>query len=183
MKILAVHGSPRNAGNTETLIKEALRGAGEPDADVYAVNDLSMMGCQGCMGCRVEGSDGCVVDDAMQDLYPKLLEADAVIMGSPVYYGEITGQMKAFMDRWYALRDFERKLRIKSGKKALFIVTQGADRPDWYKTVTERLDKVLEKYGMDVEVLVAPGLEGKSDAASRPELMKAAFDAGKRLKV
>ena len=78
------------------------------------------------------------------------------------------------MDRWYSLRDWERKLRIKPGKRALIIITQGADKPDWYKTMTERLTKVLDKYGMDTEVLVAPGLEGKSDAAGDDELLKAA---------
>ncbi len=70
MKILAVLGSARRNGNTETLIKEALRGAGEGhDVTFRVLSELNIFGCQGCRGCRLKDSEGCIFHDAMQDLY------------------------------------------------------------------------------------------------------------------
>ncbi|HEX9860286.1 MAG TPA: flavodoxin family protein [Nitrospirota bacterium] len=181
MKILAVLGSARRGGNTETLMREALKGAGAPDTSIHAVSEMGIAGCLGCMGCRMPDSEGCVVDDDMGGLYRLLIDADAIILGAPIYYGEVTGQMKVFMDRWYALRDSGRNLRIPTGKKVLFIVTQGAEKENTYDTVSTRLKRVLEKYGMHAEVLVASGLEGKADASERPDLLEKAFRAGKRL--
>lgn len=181
MKILAVLGSARRGGNTETLIKEALRGAGEPDAEVFALAEMKIVGCQGCKGCKLPGSDGCIFADDMQILYEKMKEADAIVLGSPIYYGEVTGQMKSFMDRWYALKDGEGNIRMPKGKKALFIVVQGATVEDWYDHTLKRLAKVVSKYGMEPEILVAPGVESKGEAKKNKELMKKAFLAGARL--
>jgi len=180
--ILAVLGSARKNGNTEQLVREALRGAGtDPETEVYRLNDMKLFGCQGCKGCKLPGSDGCILQDEMQILYERMKKADAVILGSPIYYGEVTGQMKIFMDRWYGLRDGDRKLRMPSGRKLLFIMVQGADVEDWYKSTVERLKKVITRYDFDVEVLVAPGLEGRGEASEHPEIMKKAFLAGARL--
>ena len=181
MTILAVCGSARKGGNTETLVRESLKGAGADGAEINILSEMDISGCIGCAACRAEGAEGCVVEDDMQALYEKLRDADALILGSPVFYGEVTGQMKCFMDRWYALRAGDRSLRIRSGVKALFILVQGADGPERYSCAVNRLNKVMSSYGMDAQVLVAPGLEGKGAAAEHPELLKAAFDAGKRL--
>jgi len=180
--ILAVLGSARKNGNTEQLIREALRGAGAgTDAEVYRLNDMKIYGCQGCKGCKVHGSDGCILQDDMQAIYEHMKTANAVILGSPVYYGEVTGQMKVFMDRWYGLRDGEGNLRMPEGRKLLFIMVQGAEQEDWYKSTVARLKKVIDRYGFDTEILVAAGLEGKGEASERPDIMKKAFLAGARL--
>ncbi len=108
-------------------------------------------------------------------------EADAIVLGSPIFYGEVTGQMKSFMDRWYALRDHDKKLRIPSGKRVLFIVVQGADDPHRYARTVERLEKVLKSYEMEPRMLVAAGLEKKNEASNSPELMESVFKAGSEL--
>jgi len=181
MNILAVLGSARRGGNTETLIKEALRGAGEPDAEVFALSEMAIVGCQGCKGCKLPDADGCILADDMQILYEKMKQADALILGSPIYYGEITGQMKSFMDRWYALKDGKGKVRMEKGKKALFIVVQGATVEDWYQHTLDRLAKIISRYGMTPDVMVASGIEARGDAAGNRDLMKKAFVAGARL--
>ena len=169
MKILAILGSARKGGNTHTLIKEALKGAGAAKGTkVYDLSRMDIHGCMGCLGCRVDGSDGCILKDEMQVLYKAIKDADAIILGSPIYYGEVTGQMKTFMDRWYALRDHNRNLRLAEGKKALFILTQGAEGADRYSSVAERLTRVLESYKMKTAIVVFPGLE-KNGAAKKDE--------------
>lgn len=182
MKILAVLGSPRREGNTEILIREALKGVGEADVLFHALSETDYSGCKGCASCRVEDAEGCIIDDDMQRLYKDMAECDAWVLGSPVYYGEVTGQMKCFMDRWYSLKDHERKLRIPSGKHVLFILVQGAAGEDRYANVASRLEKVLKSYEMRPEILVAPGLEEKGAATEAEAVKEKARLAGARLK-
>ena len=182
LKMLAVLGSARRGGNTETLMREAMRGAGAGEnTEVRVLSEMNVNDCQGCGGCRLDGSDGCIFDDDMQGLYREMKEADLIILGSPIYYGELTGRMKSFMDRWYALRDGKRGLRIAPGKKVLFIITQGAVEEDRYKDVVRRVEKVLASYEMKPVMLVAPGIEKKGTVNGRPELLLKAFEAGERL--
>jgi hypothetical protein len=89
--------------------------------------------------------------------------------------------MKSFMDRWYALRDHDKKLRLSPGKRALFIVVQGAEDPHRYGRTVERLEKVLKSYEMAPRILVAAGLEKKNEAAGNPAIMESAFKAGTEL--
>jgi len=182
VKVLAVLGSARRKGNTETLMNEAIKAIGDrAKVTLRVVEEMTVHGCQGCKGCRIPGADGCIFMDDMQTLYTEMKEADALILGSPVYYGEVTGQMKCFMDRWYALRDGERRLRMASGKKVLFILTQGAPTNDRYHAALDRLTKVLTSYDMVPDIVVAAGVEKKGDARKRPELLEAARKGGEWL--
>jgi len=179
MRVIGILGSARRGGNTETMMKEAFRGAGSTvEGALFVLEEMNIHGCQGCRGCRVEGSDGCIFEDDMQEMYAEMGAADALIMGSPIYYGEVTGQMKSFMDRWYALRDKDRKLRIAPGKRVLFIAVQGAEGTGRYQHTLDRIKKTLTSYEMKPEVLVAHGVEKKGAVNDRPELLEAAFRAG-----
>jgi len=99
MRVLGIVGSPREGGNTEIMMAEALASAKESGAEVEMMTlaGKQISGCQGCQSCKKTGK--CVIDDDMQMFYSKLVEADAIILGSPVYFWGITGQMKVFMDR------------------------------------------------------------------------------------
>ncbi|HEY3347060.1 MAG TPA: flavodoxin family protein [Nitrospirota bacterium] len=183
MKVAVFVGSARRKGNTEVLIRQAMKGAGCPDGQkITFLSDVDFKGCFGCGACRGEGAHGCVVEDGMQRLYEEIKAADALILGSPIYYGEISGQMKSFMDRWYAFRAKDRSLRVKPGKKVLFLLTQGAEGEDRYINPINRLKKVLSGYEMLPEVLVADDIEEKGSAAEKPELLERLLQAGKRLK-
>ncbi len=89
MKIIAISGSPRRGGNTETALHEALAAAGvaRPEEAIIRLNELVFRGCQGCYGCRAPGSAGCVVPDGMEQVYRAVAAADVVLLGSPIYYG------------------------------------------------------------------------------------------------
>ena len=115
MRVLGISGSPRVGGNTEIMVKEALEGARLSGAEVEFVSlaGKSIGGCEACAECGKGGK--CVIDDDMQDLYPKLVAADAVIIGSPVYFGMITAQTKALVDRTYFLTKTGRRLENKVG--------------------------------------------------------------------
>ena len=181
MKVLAVCGSARKEGNTATLIREALAGAGAADTEVVFVSELVMSGCTGCRGCRKENATGCIVKDDLVGLYDAIKAADAIIIGSPIYYGEVTGQTKCFMDRWYALRDKDRILRMPEGKKWAFLLVQGAEGSEHYAHTASRLRRIMQAYGMDAEVMVFPGLEEKGAAKGAEDALERAHKAGARL--
>ncbi len=115
MRVIGVSGSPRENGNTDIIVKAALEGARLAGASVEFIG-LSGKRIEGCRACTQCGEGGvCSINDDMQGLYPKLTEADAIIVGSPIYFGMITAQAKAFIDRTYFLAKTGRRLENKVG--------------------------------------------------------------------
>ena len=178
MKVVAISGSPRPLGNTEILIKKVLEGMAMGDVEIIRINDLNIKGCQGCKSCREEGATGCVNNDDMQKIYPKIIEADVIIIGSPIYYGYLTGQTKCFIDRWYAFRDYNKELRFKKGKKCVFLLVQGAPGRDRYEEVITDIRHIFTKYGMDLNIIVADGVEEKGSVLKKDDILQEAFIRG-----
>jgi len=113
MKILAISFSPRKNGNTMAILEEALRGAKDANADVelYSVSGKTIQPCDGCRSCAATAK--CHVNDDMQDLYEKIVGADGIIFGTPIYFWGMTGQAKTVMDRTIALNQPGRNLTNK----------------------------------------------------------------------
>lgn len=103
VKVLALTGSPRKGGNTETLVAAIMAGAAQAGAECETVrlSDLKISPCIGCGGCTKTGR--CVIFDDMQGLYDKLAAADVICLASPIYFYGLTAQTKAFIDRLQAL--------------------------------------------------------------------------------
>ena len=102
MKVLGIVCSPRREGNTEILVQEALAGAGDCGAkgELLAVWDKDIKPCDGCRSCIKTGK--CHIKDDMQEIYPKFLDTDGIIWGTPVYFYSVTAQAKILIDRLYA---------------------------------------------------------------------------------
>jgi len=96
MKVLLICGSPRN-GNTQAMLEKVAEGAKEGGAETEMVL-LRKLDIKHCIGCKSETGE-CSIPDDMQKLYPKLLEADVLVFGTPAYYDNVTGIFKDFMDR------------------------------------------------------------------------------------
>jgi len=113
MKILAISGSPRIKGNTVTILEEALKGAQDEKAEVelYSVSGKNIQPCDGCRACARTGK--CHIKDDMQELYDKIITADGIIFGTPIYFWGMTGQAKTVMDRTIALNQPGRNLTNK----------------------------------------------------------------------
>lgn len=113
MKILGIVCSPRKEGNTEILINEALKEAKKYGAkiEIIKINEMNILPCDGCGSCHTAGK--CRIDDDMQSLFDKLVDVDGIILGSPVYFWSVSGQAKIFMDRTYALRYPNHRLKNK----------------------------------------------------------------------
>jgi multimeric flavodoxin WrbA len=106
-RIVIVVGSPRRAGNSASLAEEVAAGAEAAGAQVetFRLHELEINPCDACDACQGEPYRGCIVEDDMQALYPKLWEADALVIASPIYWFTVSAQTKLFMDRGYALID------------------------------------------------------------------------------
>lgn len=182
MKVTAFVGSPRPGGNTEVLVREALQGAEDAGAETALVylNDAAFLDCQGCGFCNESGE--CKLEDDMAGLYPMIEEADGIILGSPVYFGMVSGITKSFIDRWYAFMGPEFSSRLRPGKKAAIILAQGDPNADVYGPMATHLAVTLEFFGIEVAApLVGAGLIDIGDAAKNKELMQRAYELGRRL--
>jgi multimeric flavodoxin WrbA len=104
MKVIAFNGSPRKKWNTATLLEKALEGAASQGAktELFHLYDLNFKGCISCFACKTRGGKSygrCAVKDDLTPIFRKIGKADAVILGSPIYFGSVSGEMKSFMER------------------------------------------------------------------------------------
>ena len=102
MKALAINGSPRPGGNTETLLKKVLAPleAAGWSTEYLRIGGKPVRGCMACMKCGEKRNGRCVIEgDAVNDCLEKMFAADAIILGSPTYFSDVTAEMKALIDR------------------------------------------------------------------------------------
>ncbi|VFQ45004.1 flavodoxin family protein [Desulfoluna butyratoxydans] len=104
MKVLAVNGSPRKKWNTATLLEKALEGAASKGAETELVHlyDLDYKGCRSCFACKQKDSKSygaCAVKDGLAPVLKGIRDIDALVLGSPIYFGRVTGEMRSFMER------------------------------------------------------------------------------------
>ncbi len=104
MKIIAFNGSPRKDWNTATLLNNVLEGAASQGAETELIHlyDFHYKGCMSCFACKVSGGISygkCAVNDDLKPIFQKVENADSIILGSPIYFGALTGEMRAFLER------------------------------------------------------------------------------------
>jgi multimeric flavodoxin WrbA len=104
-KVIAINGSSRKNGNTATLLQNTLDGAKSQGAETEFVHltDLKYQGCISCFACKRKNTKyigKCVLNDDLSPILEKAMAADAIILGSPIYVGDITGMMRSFMERF-----------------------------------------------------------------------------------
>ncbi len=175
MKILGLSCSPRKEGNTVLLLNQALRGAKNEGADteLYSVAGKDIKPCESCRSCNQTGF--CSIKDDMQELFEKLLSADGIIYGSPIYFYGITAQAKAIMDRTISFNRPERSLANKVGG---VIVTAGSlgiiqGLKDLYFYMVTR-QMIPANY-----VAAYPGSKG--ELLKMEKCMKATFELGQQM--
>ena len=106
MRVIAFNGSPRLRSTTATLLRKALEGAAWKGAETEFIHldSIRMKGCLSCFACKLRGGSSygrCKQRDGMTPLYAKIEAADAIILGTPIYFGSVTAQAKLFLDRLY----------------------------------------------------------------------------------
>jgi len=100
-KVIAINGSAKKEGNTARMLHtvlEACAAAGH-ETEFYQAGGRAVRGCTDCRACRKHHPGRCAIDDWINELYPKMAEADAIILGSPTYFSDLTPELKAVIDR------------------------------------------------------------------------------------
>ena len=180
-RILGVVGSPRSRGNTHLLVSRILEGAEQEGAtvDLLSLRDFEILECDGCHACW-KGKP-CCKDDDMLDLYPRIIESDALVFGTPVYWYGPTALMKGFIDRFVYFNCPENRQRIR-GKRAAIAVPfeeEGIEMADLVVAFFERSLRYLE---MElIGRVLAPGVTRRGEIAEKPDKLGEAYDLGRRL--
>ncbi len=179
--VLVFKGSPRENGNSSILADQAAEGARASGADVevYSLHRMNIRPCDACDTCQETGV--CVLKDDMQTLYPKLIQADAIVIASPIYWFTMSAQTKLFVDRWYALESSAGNPL--KGKQFGILLTYGDTDPyssgainairtfqDMFRYMGANLGGVVYGTAMDI-----------GDAQKQPELMERAFQLGQKI--
>jgi multimeric flavodoxin WrbA len=153
MKIVCLKGSPRKEGNSSTIAEHFLAAAAGAGAETvsFELNSLKYRGCQGCYACK-KTLDRCILEDDLTEVLEAVREADMMVLASPVYYGDVSGQLKCFIDRTfsYLTPDYvtsKNPSRLPPGKGLVFILTQGNPDPKLFDDIHPRYEKFLKWYG------------------------------------
>lgn len=149
-KIVIFNASPRKNGYTAKLLEQVGKGAKSKGAEVieFDLNDSGIHGCQGCYYCRTH--DGCAIKDYLQPMYEAIKEADAIVFGSPIYYYQITGQAKVWLDRTFPMVGDNFAPRH-SGKKLITIFAQGSSNPEMAADGIKAVNNIFAAYGWKLE--------------------------------
>lgn len=176
-KVLILSGSPRKGGNSDLLCDEFARGAREAGHDVEKIFIASkhIAPCRGCYYCSEHGGK-CVQDDGMAEILQKMIDADVLVLASPVYFYSVSGQLKAVIDRtvarWEEVKD----------KEMYYIVTM-ADKEEGSAATTlacmhgyaECVDGARE-----MGKIIAGGVYERGAVKDKPA-MREAYEMGKNI--
>jgi multimeric flavodoxin WrbA len=186
MKIIGFIASPRKEGNTAWIINKILEGATEQGAETQSwyFSDLDIKPCQSCYGCK-KGDRGCIINDDMQKLYGAIEHADALVLGSPVYMGQMSAQAKIFTDRLFARFSprfspyFKEENAAK--KKLILVFNQGNPDSGMFQLYFDYTKKMFQLLEFDVkEVQVVAGMRNEA-AHERKDLHTVMKDIGSSL--
>ena len=117
MKVLALNGSARKEWNSATMLRYAAKGAKEAGAEVTLIHlyDLTYKGCTGCHSCKLldgKSFGRCAMKDDLTAVLTQAIEADVLLMSSPIYFNDVTGMLRAFLERlWFPAITYEKERR------------------------------------------------------------------------
>ncbi|AGK97546.1 flavodoxin family protein [Clostridium pasteurianum] len=192
MKILAINGSPRKNKNTATLLNKALEGAASHGADTELIHlyDYNYKGCVSCFACKMKNGKSygkCGFNDDLTPILEKAAKADAIILGSPIYFQGVTGAMRSFLERlMFPYSKYDKNYSSIFGKKILtgFIYTMNVTNDQMkefrYKENLKFVEEDMERIFGTFESLAVNDTYQFNDYS---KYVVTAFDEKKKAKV
>ncbi|MCD4655885.1 flavodoxin family protein [bacterium] len=188
MKIVCINGSPHKTGNTATMIKTFADTTTNLCADVSTIhlNTLNYKGCQGCMMCKGKLAF-CVLKDDLTEVLAKTKEAVVLVMGSPIYFGEVTSQLKGFIDRTFSFlnpgfTDSKTPSRLKPGKTLVMMLPQGAPDEKSFGDVFSRYAGFFRWFGYEKQYEIRGcGMGDPEDAGKNTDLLNQVKDIARKI--
>lgn len=188
MKTVCVLGSPRPKGNSTaiaTYFCDWLESLGA-EVRTFTLNKLTYQGCQACMACKTK-LDRCVLADDLTRVLDAVREADLLVLATPVYFGDITSQLKGFIDRMYSFftpdyRTSTVKSRLAPGKKLVLIQVQGRPDESKFADIFPRYGEFWDWYGIKERYCIRSwGIREIGEIAKDKEVFKIAEDIAARI--
>ncbi|MEM5790270.1 MAG: flavodoxin family protein [Syntrophobacteraceae bacterium] len=188
MKIVRVLGSPRQKANSSIIAERFCSTAQELGAETrtFTLNDLNFRACQGCYACKKK-LDRCVLEDDLTEVLDAVRETNILVLASPVYYWDVSAQMKAFLDRTFSflVPDFitnPRKSRLDPGKKLVLILAQNNPDKDSFPDIFTKFDYFFRAYGFtDTRLVRAFGVGSPGAVESHKDVLELAEKTAKDL--
>jgi multimeric flavodoxin WrbA len=181
VRIVILKGSPRKRGNSSVLADQVAAGAAAAGAEVdsFYLHGLNIRPCKGCDGCVKTGV--CVIKDDMRTVGAALVQADAVVLASPVYWFTYSAQLKTCIDRWYALWH-PRKTLLKGRKIGVVLAYGDSDlASSGGRNALAAIKDAAGFLGAEIAGTVHGSLSDVGDAEKNTMLMKAAYRLGRKL--
>lgn len=179
-KIVILNGSPRKTGNTAALVTEFAKGAEEAGNTVteFFLDRMNIHGCKGCFGGHSSRECPCVQKDDMDKIYPAVRDCDVIVFATPLYYWNMSGQIRTAIDRLFALEEGDGNLlRGHDRASALLMAAEGHGFDD----VVLYYDHLMEHLRWKNLGHVLAGGNGEAGAIKgKPELQNA-YELGKSM--
>lgn len=176
-KIIVLNGSPRAKGNTSALVGEFKRGAEEVGAEVevFLLDRMNIHGCKGCFGGGKNPEHPCVQRDDMEKIYPAYRAADLVVLATPLYYWNFSGQLRTAFDRLFAVAECDPNYRNPIKESVLLMAAEGQSFDEalqYYRSMMKHLE------WKDRGQVLIGGVLNVGDSKGRKELDDA-YELGK----
>ena len=186
-RILCLHGSPREGSHSAALGEALCDAARERGARAGSrrLADLAFGGCRACMACKGR-SEECVVADGLQPVLAEVRRADVLVLTTPVYFGEVTAQLKAFIDRTYCFLppDYRESgaSRLGPGRRLVLCQTQGHPDREAYADIFPRYEFFFKWFGYEHNHLIrACGTGPEAETPALAAALDRARELGARL--
>ncbi len=160
MRVVAVNGSPRKSWNTAKILEAALDGAQEQGAEAELVHlyDLRYTGCRSCFACKRAHNKAarCALQDDLAPVLSRLLTADVILLGTPVYFGDISAQLRAVLERlWFPSLNYDKERTINYPRNIVcgLVFTMNVDKPAMYDSLYQQLTSNMERLVGPTKVL------------------------------
>ncbi len=187
MKVVSILGSPRRGKNSASIANRFTETAASLGADIrtFELNRLTFRGCQGCYACKRD-YDRCILKDDLTQVLDAVQEADLVLLASPVYFGDVTAQMKGFLDRTYSYLTPEymtgSNMTRLSPKKLVFVLCQGHADEALFADIYPSYEGFLKWMGFAERRLIRACGYGPLTVDAIPEkILKQAEDVAREL--
>ena len=178
-KVIVFRGSPKKNGTSAALLAELIKGIKSKGAQVveYDLNDKDLHGCQACNACKKEGANACVQNDYLKPMYADLKDADGLVLGTPIYMGNVTAQAWILIDRLFPAMGPDFSPRY-PGKNVGMVIAHGAPDPAAFKPVVDGITKFFSSLGWKD---VGSVIWAKAGGDVPEDLKKKAFALGEKL--
>jgi multimeric flavodoxin WrbA len=178
MKLLAFLGSPRKNGNSARLLDEFLKGVSRNNCitinKIY-LQERKISGCSACGYCLTNST--CIIRDGMQIIYPIIKESDTIVFSTPIFWWSIPSQLKALIDRFYALKRNEIK-----NKKIYLLMTYGGALPNsGYNLVEMMFKEIFEYVGCELVKVYGVCTDDYMPVKQNTKALKEIFNLGKNV--